>query len=212
MDGPKQSRGFKPAAKRLAFWLASVLVVPSLVSFWLRSRVLGRDRALLGSSQLLSLVPGLWGQYLRRAFYHRALASCDPSVTIEFGALFSQAGTRLGRNVYVGPMSHIGLAELGDDVLVAAAVHIPSGPRVHRFERLDRPIREQRGEPRRVRIGAGSWIGSAAVVLADVGRETVVAAGSVVSKPLPDLVVAAGVPAEVIKSRLDRAAARQEVE
>jgi acetyltransferase-like isoleucine patch superfamily enzyme len=52
-----------------------------------------------------------------------------------------------------------------------------------------------------VRIGEGSWVGSAAVVLADVGRHSVVGAGSVVTKPIPDFVVAAGAPARVIRSR-----------
>jgi acetyltransferase-like isoleucine patch superfamily enzyme len=44
-------------------------------------------------------------------------------------------------------------------------------------------------------------VGSAAVVLADVGAGTVVGAGSVVTKPLPPMVVAAGVPARVIRPR-----------
>ena len=34
-----------------------------------------------------------------------------------------------------------------------------------------------------VRIGAGAWIGSAAVVMADVGANSIVGAGSVVTKP-----------------------------
>jgi acetyltransferase-like isoleucine patch superfamily enzyme len=37
--------------------------------------------------------------------------------------------------------------------------------------------------------------------MADVGKGTVVGAGSVVTKPLPDHVVAAGVPAKIIRSR-----------
>ncbi len=55
-------------AKRLAFCLATALILPSLVSFRLRSALLGPDRALEGSTELLSLVPGVLGQYLRRAF------------------------------------------------------------------------------------------------------------------------------------------------
>ena len=42
---------------------------------------------------------------------------------------------------------------------------------------------------------------SAAVVMADVGRGSVVGAGSVVTAPLPDYVVAAGIPAKVLRSR-----------
>jgi len=52
-----------------------------------------------------------------------------------------------------------------------------------------------------VRIGAGAWIGSAAIVMADVGSDTVVGAGAVVTKPLPDGVMAAGVPARALRSR-----------
>jgi acetyltransferase-like isoleucine patch superfamily enzyme len=66
---------------------------------------------------------------------------------------------------------------------------------------LSIPIREQPGTSRIVRIGAGTWIGSAAVVMADVGRDSVVGAGSVVTRPLGDRVIAAGVPAKVLKHR-----------
>jgi virginiamycin A acetyltransferase len=187
--------------KRIAFLLATVCVVPSLVSFAIRAAILGRDRALHGSSQALSIVPGISGQYLRRAFFCRVLEECHATVTIEFGTLFSQAGSRLGEHVYIGPHCHLGLVHLERDVLIAAGVHVPSGPETHGTGSLDRPIREQPGHLRMVRIGAGTWIGSGAVVMADVGRDTVVAAGAVVTEPLPDLVIAAGVPARVVRQR-----------
>jgi acetyltransferase-like isoleucine patch superfamily enzyme len=66
---------------------------------------------------------------------------------------------------------------------------------------LETPIREQSGVARCVRIGAGSWIGSAAVVLADVGPNSVIGSGAVVTKPIPAAVIAAGVPAAVIRAR-----------
>jgi len=87
------------------------------------------------------------------------------------------------------------------DVLIAAGVHVPSGPETHGISSLDRPIREQPGNLRMVRIGAGSWIGSGAVVMADVGRDSVVAAGAVVTEALPDRIIAAGVPARVVRQR-----------
>ena len=52
-----------------------------------------------------------------------------------------------------------------------------------------------------MRIGEGTWVGSAAVVLADVGRHCVIGAGAVVTVPIPDYAIAAGVPARVIRSR-----------
>jgi acetyltransferase-like isoleucine patch superfamily enzyme len=120
---------------------------------------------------------------------------------VHFGTTFSQAGARLDTNVYVGPNCHLGLVHLERDVLLAAGVHVPSGAKTHGTSDLARPIREQEAARTLVRIGEGSWIGSAAIVLADVGRHSVIGAGSVVTKPIPDFVVAAGVPARVIRSR-----------
>jgi virginiamycin A acetyltransferase len=181
--------------------LAAVIIIPQLASFALRSVVFGRDRSLQGSMEALSLVPGVLGQYLRRAFLARALAGgCAASATIEFGTLFSKAGARIDENAYVGPRCHLGLVHLERDVLVAAGVHIPSGPHTHGTD-PSLPIREQPGERRLVCIGAGSWIGSNAVVLADVGRNSIVAAGAVVTQRVPDDVVVAGVPARVVRHR-----------
>lgn len=187
--------------KTVAHALATVVVVPSLLSFFLRRAVLGEDRALEGSTQTLSLVPGLIGDYLRRAFLTHAIAHCDRSATIQFGTIFSQGGARLDANVYVGPRCHLGLVHVERDVLLAAGVHVPSGGATHGTADLDRPIREQEGSRTLVTIGEGSWVGSAAIVLADVGKHCVVGAGAVVTKPLPDYSVAAGVPARIIRSR-----------
>lgn len=190
-------RGFKTVARIIA----TVILVPELVSYWIRSRLLGRDRALEGSSQTLSLIPGMVGQVFRRAFLMHVLDHCHPDATVEFGTLFSQAGAHIEENVYIGPRCHIGLAHLERDVLVAAGVHIPSGALTHGTADLTKPIQDQPRIWQRVRIGAGTWIGSGAVVMADVGRDCVIGAGAVVTKPIPDRVLAAGVPARVIRSR-----------
>ena len=79
-------------------------------------------------------------------------------------------------------------------------MHVPSGPHTHGTD-LSAPIQDQPGALRLVRIGAGSWIGSNAIVLADVGCDTIVGAGAVVTRPLPDRVIAAGVPARVVRRR-----------
>jgi acetyltransferase-like isoleucine patch superfamily enzyme len=193
--------GPRDVLKAVARTLATVLVLPFLVGYWLKALVVGRDRALEGSSETLSLVPGILGKYLRRAFLARVLAECHPTASIGFGVLFSKVGARIGANVYVGPRCHIGLATVDRDALLAAGVHVTSGAMTHGIDDLSRPIREQEGTPTMVRIGAGAWIGSAAVVMADVGRDTVVGAGAVVTKPLPDEVIAAGVPARIIRPR-----------
>ena len=193
---------FTKSAVRL---LATAIVLPELLSFRVRALLFGRDRALESSTQMLGLIPGLVGQYLRRAFLARVLEACHPSATICFGVIFSKAGARVGANAYIGPRCHIGLADIERDVLLAAGVHVPSGMHIHGSSELSAPIRDQEGQTMQVRIGAGSWVGSAAVVMADVGRDTIVGAGAVVTKPLPDRVIAAGVPARVIRARQEAA-------
>jgi acetyltransferase-like isoleucine patch superfamily enzyme len=187
------------AAKALARGLALVVVSPALLSFAIRRAFMGPDRALEGSTQALAVIPGLVGQYLRRAFLQVVLDGCAASAAIEFGTIFSQAGARLDANTYVGPRCHLGLVHLERDVLVAAGVHVPSGGATHGTDDLDRPIRDQGGARALITIGEGTWIGSAAVVMADVGRHCIVGAGAVVTRPLPDYVVAAGVPARIIR-------------
>lgn len=192
----------KSLLKSLVHFAAVVAVSPLLFTYWLGSLLLGKPRALEGATQTLALLPGLTGITLRRAFLCQVLAKCDRSVEVGFGTLFSQPGAILEANVYIGPRCHLGLVHLEKDVLLAAGVHVPSGGKTHFFDDPDTPIRDQGGERTVVRIGAGAWVGSAAIVLADVGDGTVVAAGAVVTKPLPPMVIAGGVPAKVIRDRV----------
>jgi acetyltransferase-like isoleucine patch superfamily enzyme len=193
----------KRAAKAAARFAALIGVSPVLLSYWIKAACAGRNPALESRSQLLSLWPGLTGQYLRRAFLQRVLARCHPSVLVEFGTFFSQTGAMLDENVYVGPRCGLGLVHLQKDVLLAANVQIPSGGSTHFFDDPSKPIREQGGERRLVTIGEGAWIGTGAIVLADIGKGTIVAAGAVVTKPLPDHVIAGGVPAKIIRPRFE---------
>ncbi len=198
----------REAIKAALHGLAIVAVMPSVLSWWLRARLMGPDRALEGSTQAWALVPGLTGQYLRRAFLSRVLQSCARTATIEFGTLFSSASSSIGERAYIGPRCHLGWAVIGDDALLAAGVHVPSGAKTHGIDDLTTVIRDQPGRKVPVRIGSGSWIGSAAIVMADVGRDSVIAAGAVVTQPIPDLAIAGGVPARVLRHRDSRTEAR----
>jgi len=99
----------------------------------------------------------------------------------------------IGANVTLGAHSKIFLGNnvrLSKDVLVETAgltwrSHKP--PYLH--------------ESQEIRIRDGVWIGARAIVLGGVtiGENTIIAAGSVVSKSIPGNVVAAGVPAKIIE-------------
>ena len=138
---------------------------------------------------------------MRRAFLAWTIEHCHPTACICFGTVFSKAAARIDENAYIGGHCHIGMVHVQRDVLIASGVHVTSGARMHGTEDLSKPIKDQEGVSTRVTIGQGAWIGSLAVVMADVGRDSIVGAGAVVTRPVPERVVAAGVPAKVIRRR-----------
>jgi acetyltransferase-like isoleucine patch superfamily enzyme len=190
----------KGALKGLARGLARLLILPAIGSYRVRRAFLG-DQAFRASSQWLSRLPGVAGDYLRAAFYAATLEQFGRDVRVEFGTIFSTPTARVGDHVYVGAYCVIGNVDIGADVLLGSGVHLLSGQGQHGIEDLDRPIRLQPGEFSRIRIGQDTWIGNAAVVMAHVGRQCVIGAGSVVTKDVPDLSIAAGNPARVLRSR-----------
>jgi len=192
----------KNIAKTLVEWVALVVMLPALAACFASRQLLG-DRAFAGWSQALALLPGTTGVYLRRAFYRVTLRRCGPNCHVSFGTIFSHPGAELGRNVYVGNYCSLGDVTLKDDVLIASHASIINGGQQHGVARLDLPIREQPGVWTRVSIGRDSWIGERAVVLADVGDQCVIGAGSVVTRPIPDRAVAVGCPAKIIRYRSD---------
>jgi acetyltransferase-like isoleucine patch superfamily enzyme len=191
----------KTILKLLADALALALVLPATLLYGLGALVLGRQKAFPGWSQAFSLVPGLTGVYLRRAFYRLTLARCGEGACISFGTVFSHATAAVGRHVYVGLYCCLGDITLEDDVLLGSHVSIANGGAQHGIDRLDVPIREQPGTWPRITIGRDSWVGDRAIVLADVGHHCVIGAGSVVTKPIPDYAIALGVPAKVVRYR-----------
>ena len=191
----------REAVKATARGACFVLVLPALASFFIKAVFLGKDRALEGSTQALSLIPGLPGQYLRRAFLSVAIARCAPSAVVSFGTIFSSTAARLDDQVYIGAGGFLGLVHIERDVLIGSGVHITSGRQTHGTSDVSRPMRDQEGARTLVRVGAGAWIGSAAVIMADVGANSIIGAGAVVTSAIPEGVVAAGVPAKVIRTR-----------
>jgi acetyltransferase-like isoleucine patch superfamily enzyme len=82
---------------------------------------------------------------------------------------------------------------IGDDVALANEVYI-----------MDSNSHGVEGQPHveaPVRIGDGTWVGARAMILPGVtiGRRVVVAAGSVVTRDVPDDVLVAGNPARVVR-------------
>ena len=76
-------------------------------------------------------------------------------------------------------------------------------PSNHNFEDINKPIREQENISKGITIEDNVWIGHGCSILdgVNVGKGSVIAAGSVVNKSIPQFSVAGGVPAVVIKKR-----------
>jgi acetyltransferase-like isoleucine patch superfamily enzyme len=116
--------------------------------------------------------------------------------------LGDQTVLRVGSRCVIGRGSHIVAHHsilIGDDVYTGPYVYITD--QNHAYADPDVPIGRQWPVNTAVSIGSGTWLGAGAIILpgACVGRNVVVAAGSVVRGTIPDRCVAAGVPARVVR-------------
>lgn len=87
-----------------------------------------------------------------------------------------------------------------DDVLMGSGVHIYVSN--HKFSNPKISIIDQGfSEPSSVKLKKGCWLGANVIILPGVtiGERSVIGAGSVVTKDIPDEVVAVGNPARVIR-------------
>jgi len=112
---------------------------------------------------------------------------------------------RPGTMLFASPTGKLegGAIVIEDNVLLGAGIHFYTN--YHKFSDPTIPIYfqgydevEQDGS---IVIRHGSWIGANVILLRGVtiGNNSVVAAGSVVTKTVPPYVVVAGVPARVIR-------------
>ncbi|MGS2721773.1 acyltransferase [Paraglaciecola aestuariivivens] len=192
----------KSKLKKLCFILSAILVAPITLLYFLCALLFNQDTVLTTFSQLLSLLPGKIGVYLRSGFFRFVFTHCSPDVVISFLVQFSQQDTELAAGVYIGAQSNIGRCRIGKDTLLGSGVHVMSGKEQHKFDDLHTPIREQGGTFEKISIGENCWLGNGALVMANIGNGCIVGAGSVVINDIPDNSIVAGNPAKVLKSRV----------
>ena len=124
----------------------------------------------------------------------------DASVRL-FPPFYTDFGKNIsvGRNVFINACCHFqdhGGVTLGDGCMIGHNVV---------FATLNHGMApEDRGTtyPAPIRLGKNVWVGSNATILqgVSIGDNSVIAAGAVVTHDIPDNVIAAGVPAKVIKT------------
>jgi acetyltransferase-like isoleucine patch superfamily enzyme len=109
----------------------------------------------------------------------------------------------VGENVVINFHTWIngaGGVQIGDDVIMGPYVIVHSAN--HRFDRLDMPIREQGHEFNEVIIENNVWIGARALILPGtrIGAGSVIAAGAIISKVIPENSVVMNVN-EIVRTR-----------
>ncbi|MBQ2865975.1 MAG: acyltransferase [Clostridia bacterium] len=142
-----------------------------------------------------------------RVFWARTIVrKCGKDVNIEKNAVFGPL-LEIGNRSGVGISCEIyGAVSIGENVMMGPEVVVYTSS--HRYDRTDIPMGEQGFDDMRpVCIGNDVWIGRRAMIMPGVkiGNGCIIGAAAVVTKDIPDYGVAVGVPARVIKSRLDNA-------
>lgn len=111
-------------------------------------------------------------------------------------------GTNIAQNSLVHSESAV---ELGRNTLVASYVYFVGGGN-HDFSRTDIPVIQQPSLSRGgILIDDNCWFGAGVIVLdgSKIGRDCVIAAGAIVNSDLPPFSIAVGMPAKVLRNRLE---------
>ena len=106
--------------------------------------------------------------------------------------------TTINRNTIIESQCTIGAkCSIAPNVVIVGANHI--------FADTTRSIKEQGSSSKGIIIADDVWIGSNSTILdgVHIGKGSIVAAGAVVNRDIPPMCIAAGVPAKIIKKRLD---------
>lgn len=164
--------------------------------------------------------PRLWIKWFVNPFYHKkGKGACirrrtrmdvvpwnkfelgDYSTIEDFSAINNGVGpviigdrTKIGlSNTIIGPVT------IGNDIRLAQNITL-SGLN-HNYEDISLPIHKQGVSTSPIIIEDESWLGANVVVVAGVtiGKHSIVAAGSIVTKNIPPYSVAVGNPARIIK-------------
>ena len=143
-------------------------------------------------------------QVIRRISARNLFDHCGENVNIERNADFGS-----GRGIIIGDNSGLGVncsvrgpLEIGANVMMGPDVIIMTSS--HNVDSTSIPMNQQGSLPKqKVVIGDDVWIGTRVIILPGVrvGTGSIIGAGAVVTKDVPDYSIVVGVPAKIIKYR-----------
>ena len=165
--------------------------------------------------------PDIFGTYWRLFFKSKMLKLCKKkfkhfadSADFRPGAYaVGCSQISIGERVVIRPgtMLHGETASLDQSILIENDVMLGSGVHIyvenHCFDNLNIPIIDQgHYQAKQVVLKKGCWIGANTILLpgVSIGYNSVVGAGSIVTKSVPDGVVIAGNPARIISKIINQ--------
>lgn len=143
------------------------------------------------------------GRKIRGYCVRGMLSKVGEDVNVERMADIASNKLKIGNHSGIGVRAYLqGDITIGDYVMMAPDVSIFTTN--HNTERTDIPMCQQGNAAEKpVVIGNDVWIGTRATIMGGVtvGDHSIIAAGAVVTKNVPEYAIVGGVPAKVIKYR-----------
>lgn len=154
---------------------------------------------------LIGGIPGGFGVFLRMVFYPLFMKRIGKKVTI-----FEDVIIESPKNVSIGDFSHIGHdcyisgwggITIGSWVRIATKTSLITN--LHNSQDVDIPIKKQGVVLKPITIEDDVWIGVSSIIMpgVNIGRGSIISAGSVVFMNVPEYSVVAGNPSRIVKSR-----------
>lgn len=173
--------------KKIHFWLTADRIGPDIpINHWMLH--FNKSMKRLCKRKFKEFHP-------TAAFRHGAYAVCCSKIS-----LGAHVVIRPGTMLFADPREGGAGITIEDNVLIGSGVHMYVHN--HRFEDTERSISEQGWYPSEpIILKKGCWVGANAVILpgVSVGKNSVIGAGSVATKDIPDFCVAVGTPAKIVK-------------
>ncbi len=169
-----------------------------------------KKEAWAWTEAILGIIPGKSGNFLR-GFCYGLLFPALRGKHLSIGQsthIWFPWNIVVGKNSHVGKNTQISCIQAGDLVIganVMISPYVMITATGHNFADVDTPMQVQGLSSRKVSIEDDVWVGGKSIILpgVTVGRGSVVAAGSVVTRDVPPLAIVGGNPAKVIKYRTD---------
>lgn len=122
-------------------------------------------------------------------------------ISCQNGDITLKENVNIGFNCEVVSLNKV---EIGENTLIAAYTYIVGGG--HISKETDIAFKDQERHAIGIKIGKNVWLGAKSVIMdgCNVGDNSIIGAGAIVTKNIPEYSVAVGIPAKVIKDRREK--------